>query len=92
MATPRRGTGAGLRFSPWNLLLIIPLWILCTPLYNRATPELFGMPFFYWFQFVGIAVGVACTAVVYVMTRETPTVPARGEGTDVDDLDEGSAL
>ncbi|PRX47626.1 uncharacterized protein DUF3311 [Prauserella shujinwangii] len=79
----------GLRFSPWNLLLIIPLWILITPLYNRMEPALFGMPFFYWFQFVGIAVGVACTALVYRMTRERPTAPARGE-LDVDDLDEGS--
>ncbi|WP_199429020.1 DUF3311 domain-containing protein [Qaidamihabitans albus] len=85
------GKGQGLRFSPWNLLLIIPFWILITPIYNREGPALFGMPFFYWFQFVGIAVGVICTATVYRMTRDKPTVPAPGRDLDVDDLDEGSA-
>ena len=71
--TPRKGRG--LRLSPWNLLLIIPLWVILTPLYNRHDPELFGMPFFYWFQFVGVFVGVLCTSTVYLMTRTR-----RGEG------------
>jgi hypothetical protein len=60
---------SGLRFNAWNLLLIVPVWVLLTPLYNRETPVLFGMPFFYWFQFVGIAVGVLCTSIVYLKTR-----------------------
>ncbi|SFP80724.1 Protein of unknown function [Amycolatopsis arida] len=81
---------SGLVLSPWNLLLILPFWILLTPLYNRVDPVLFGMPFFYWFQFVGIAVGVVCTATVYRMTRRKPSVPARGAPRDVDELDEGS--
>lgn len=82
--------GPGLRFSPWNMLLIVPLWALATPLYNRVEPELFGMPFFYWFQFVGIVVGVLCTSLVYLKTRERGGVPVT-EQPDVDDLDEGSA-
>ncbi|NIJ15043.1 hypothetical protein FHU38_005451 [Saccharomonospora amisosensis] len=69
MSAHRVGKGSGLRFSPWNLLLLIPFWVLFTPLFNRETPELFGMPFFYWFQFVGIAVGVLCTSIVYLATR-----------------------
>ncbi len=34
-----------------GLLLVIPTVILLVvPLYNRQAPELFGLPFFYWFQ------------------------------------------
>lgn len=69
MSAHRVGKGSRLRFSPWNLLLLIPFWVLFTPLFNRETPALFGMPFFYWFQFVGIAVGVLCTSIVYLATR-----------------------
>ncbi|HTR13503.1 MAG TPA: DUF3311 domain-containing protein [Roseiarcus sp.] len=39
------------------LLLLAPcvvaLWV---PLYNAMTPELFGIPFFYWFQLMLIPV------------------------------------
>ncbi|MBK1784663.1 DUF3311 domain-containing protein [Prauserella cavernicola] len=90
MAAQSGAKGSGLRFSPWNLLLIIPFWILLTPLYNRVEPTLFGMPFFYWFQFVGIAVGVTCTTLVYFGTKNRRGSAPRTEPTDVDDLDEGS--
>ncbi|PXY34717.1 hypothetical protein DI005_02040 [Prauserella sp. PE36] len=91
MAAQTGNRGSGLRFSPWNLLLIIPFWILLTPLYNREDPALFGMPFFYWFQFVGIAIGVACTTLVYLGTRHKPATAPPSEPADVDDLDEGNA-
>ena len=29
---------------------------LAAPLYNRVDPEIFGMPFFYWFQLVLVPV------------------------------------
>ncbi len=33
------------------LLILIPSFVnLGVPIYNRNLPELFGMPFFYWFQ------------------------------------------
>jgi hypothetical protein len=85
------GRVTGLVFSPWNLLLLIPFIVLLTPIYNRETPALFGMPFFYWFQFAVIAVGVLSTITVYRMTRRKPVVRAAGESRDVDRLDEGSA-
>jgi Protein of unknown function (DUF3311) len=85
-----RGRVTGLVFNPWNLLLIVPFVVLLTPLYNSATPALFGMPFFYWFQFLIIPVGVLCTIVVYRMTRRAPVEPAPGAEPDVDKLDEGS--
>ncbi|MGD0562157.1 MAG: DUF3311 domain-containing protein [Roseiarcus sp.] len=39
------------------LLLLIPCVIaLWTPLYNSTSPELFGVPFFYWFQLLLVPV------------------------------------
>ncbi len=33
------------------LLILIPSFVnLGVPLYNRDSPELLGLPFFYWFQ------------------------------------------
>lgn len=65
-----RGRGPNdLRFSPWNLLLLIPLLMLITAWYNHDGPRLFGMPFFYWFQFVWVIIGVASVWIVYLMTR-----------------------
>ncbi|MGX7823835.1 DUF3311 domain-containing protein [Actinokineospora sp. 24-640] len=88
MAPPGK---SGLRWSPWNLLLLVPLLWLVTPIFNRTGPELIGMPFYYWFQFLGIAVGVLCTSIVYFKTKDKPTTKVRGAGPDVDDLDEGTA-
>jgi hypothetical protein len=56
--------------SGWSLLLAVPvLAVLWPPLYNRADPHLFGLPFFYWYQLAVIPVGVACTLAVYFATR-----------------------
>jgi hypothetical protein len=57
-------------WSPWVLLLIPPIVLpLITPLYNRATPELFGMPAFYWMQLAFVPLSAFCTGVVYLKTR-----------------------
>jgi hypothetical protein len=92
MTSDKQGSRAsGLVFNPWNLVLLVPLIILLTPLYNRESPELFGMPFFYWFQFAMIIPGVLATLLVYRMTKKAPARRAPGETPDVDELDEGSA-
>jgi uncharacterized membrane protein YhaH (DUF805 family) len=58
--------------SPWNWLLAVPVVVpLMTFLFNGNEPRLAGFPFFYWIQLVFIALGVVCTAIVYLMTRET---------------------
>ncbi|WP_414638640.1 DUF3311 domain-containing protein [Actinophytocola sp.] len=85
-----RGKVSGLVFNPWNLLLIVPFIVLLTPIYNMRSPEFIGMPFFYWFQFLIIPVGVLCTIIVFRMTRKVRVDDAPGEVADVDSLDEGS--
>ena len=56
--------------TPWNWLLVVPLLVtLFPPLYNRRTPELMGIPFFYWYQLAAISIGVVTTLVVYRASR-----------------------
>jgi hypothetical protein len=38
-------------------------------LYNFDAPRLGGIPFFYWYQFLWIAVSVVVTTIVYRATR-----------------------
>jgi hypothetical protein len=78
-----------MRWSAWNLLLLVPFLMLVTPWFNRMEPRLFGLPFFYWTQFAFVPVGVVCVAVVHLMTRDSGPPPPAG-GDDVDALDEGA--
>jgi len=49
----------------------VPIVIcLAVPFYNTTEPELFGIPFFYWFQLAIIPIGVACTLAVFVAGRK----------------------
>lgn len=89
-APPQPGNrAAGLILSPWNLLLLVPLVMLVTPWFNRVNPRLGGLPFFYWYQFLFVVVGVACVAIVFVATRRKPVDTTSADLLGVDDLDEG---
>jgi hypothetical protein len=55
----------------WNWLLLIPLLLLVYPgVYARSKPELFGFPFFYWYQFAVVIVTALLTGAVYRLTRD----------------------
>ena len=50
----------------WLLLLLLPfLGLLYPPLYARVEPELWGIPFFIWYQFLWVFITVGITAVAY---------------------------
>jgi Protein of unknown function (DUF3311) len=54
------------RRSKWVLLLALPYLGLCFPqLYARATPALWGFPFFYWYQFAWVIAASALLGIVY---------------------------
>ena len=54
-------------FSPLSWLLLLPLAGLLFPaFYSRATPALFGFPFFYWYQVAWVLITAALTAAVYL--------------------------
>ena len=53
---------------PVVLMLLLPYAGLCFPaLYARATPALFGFPFFYWYQFVWVT---ATSLLLYAVYRK----------------------
>jgi hypothetical protein len=55
----------------WYLLLLIPLLALgIPPLYAHEKPELFGFPFFYWYQFAWVPLSALITYVVYRALRK----------------------
>ena len=54
-------------FRSIHLLLLLPfvatLWV---PFYNRALPELAGIPFFYWYQILWVVLTALILWVVYL--------------------------
>jgi hypothetical protein len=54
----------------WYVLLALPFaGLLYPPLYSRESPELFGFPFFYWYQLLWVPVAAALTWTVYRRVR-----------------------
>jgi hypothetical protein len=59
----------------WFLLLLLPfIGLMCVPVYNRVDPTLWGIPFFYWYQFAWVFVSAAITAIVYL--KSEPRAPS----------------
>ena len=64
MAAPRPNR---LKRIVWHLILFIPFFVaIWVPLYNRVEPSLYGIPFFYWFQFVLIVIAAIVTGLAYL--------------------------
>ncbi|MEV4280131.1 DUF3311 domain-containing protein [Actinoplanes xinjiangensis] len=59
------------RSRHWQWLLVIPTVApLLTPFANRIEPTLFGVPFFFWYQFACALLAMVVITVVYLATRE----------------------
>ena len=54
----------------WLLLLIPFVGLLAIPLYNARLPELFGFPFFYWYQLIWVPITSLLTWLVYREVRD----------------------
>ena len=64
MSTAARWTLALVLLAP---AVVLPLVV---PIYNRHDPELWGFPFYYWFQFLLILVASVLTVSAYLVVRE----------------------
>jgi hypothetical protein len=65
----RKSASAGSRW--WLLLLVLPfVGLLWVPFYNRIEPSVFGIPFFYWYQFLWVPLTSLIIGLVHVMTRD----------------------
>jgi hypothetical protein len=66
-----RPEAAGLKPRVWNLLILVPIvGVLIPPVYNRSNPELFNIPFFYWWQLAWVVITVLLTTLLSRMTAE----------------------
>ncbi len=55
-----------------RLLLFLPYLALLFPVvYARNTPALWGIPFFYWYQFLWVVLASAIIGLVFLRTRDT---------------------
>ena len=60
-----------MRRRAWYLLLVLPFaGTLIPPIYNRALPALFGLPFFYWYQLGWIVATAALLGIVVALTKD----------------------
>jgi hypothetical protein len=78
-ATPPE-PAAALRRPPgrrWGLLLLLIPFValLYPPFYASVTPRLAGIPFFIWYQFLWVIIGVSITGVVYAIDRVREGTP-----------------
>ena len=79
MHTPSRQSGKALPRTThpgWKVLLAVPYLGLTFPqLYARATPALFGFPFFYWYQLAWVVATAVLMAIVYRKLRRAYVLP-----------------
>jgi Protein of unknown function (DUF3311) len=53
----------------WWVLLVPFIGLLWVPFYNERAPELFGFPFFYWYQFAWVPIASFLMWLVYRSIR-----------------------
>ncbi|MGW4804418.1 DUF3311 domain-containing protein [Kitasatospora sp. NPDC004272] len=86
--------GAPPAVSPARVLagacLLVPVLVmLWVPSYNRLSPGLGGMPFFYWYQLLWVPVSALFTGTAYLLVRRdeaarraAAVLPAQAEPKD----------
>jgi hypothetical protein len=53
-----------------KVLLLLPFAALIfVPIYNRVTPAVFGVPFFYWYQLLWIGLSALAVGIVYLVDQ-----------------------
>ena len=53
----------------WLLLLVPYIGLLWVPFYDSLTPEIWGFPFFYWYQLLWVPITAFLTWLVYRQLR-----------------------
>jgi hypothetical protein len=71
-ARERPARNVGRRRLGYVALLVPFVALLWVPWYASREPELFGFPFFYWYQFLWVILTSGIVAAVYLAGRERP--------------------
>lgn len=59
----------------WYALLLLPfIGTLLPQLYNRLEPQLFGLPFYYWYQLAWVVITALLLGIVVYATRKPDDV------------------
>ncbi|MBV8373466.1 MAG: DUF3311 domain-containing protein [Candidatus Eremiobacteraeota bacterium] len=59
------------RSRAWYAILVIPFAATLSPwMYNRADPQLFGLPFFYWYQLAWVPITSALLGITVYLVCE----------------------
>lgn len=67
---PTRGPAKPGPYVAAGILLAIAIIVpLIVPLYSRAKPALWGMPFFYWYQMLWVFIDAFLVWVTFVIVR-----------------------
>lgn len=61
-----------MKFRWHYALLLAPFVLLWVPHYNRIEPQLFGLPFFYWYQMAWVGLAALLTFIAYRIDRRRP--------------------
>jgi high-affinity Fe2+/Pb2+ permease len=64
-----------------SIAIVVPLLVWT---YARTTPELGGIPFFFWYQFLLVIVAVGLTAIAYRLVVSHERDRRASEGLDRD--------
>jgi uncharacterized membrane protein YhaH (DUF805 family) len=57
----------------WLVLLLAPfIGVLWVPFFNRVYPQIWGVPFFFWYQFLWVVISALVTALVYFKATPQP--------------------
>ncbi len=68
----RDDTGSAASSIVVAVLVIVPLVaMLWIPSYNKKEPELFGFPFFYWYQLMWVFITGVMTVIAYLFVRRS---------------------
>lgn len=71
---PARGS------NHWLWLLVIPcVAVIWVPFYGSIEPQLWGFPFFYWYQLAWVLGSAIITWFVYLKTKNNNLAPKEGE-------------
>jgi len=65
---PARSTGLWILTGILLVLAAVPP--LLVPWYAKATPALWGFPFFFWFQFLLVIWAAIMTSIAYVVAKQ----------------------
>ena len=67
---PTRGPARPLPYVIAGVLVVVAIVLpLAVPMYARATPALWGIPFFYWYQLLWVFIAAGLLAIAYVLVR-----------------------